>query len=178
MGEQRVEVWKNVSAGRLFILKLDRRDEEELVSVPSGQTVSLTPAERKLNQNRTVSKDLDVFSNGRLEPVSLLDDEEDTKEIEANPNRVTDAEVLEIFADGKENWRGFDRRVEEISNATTLTRMLSFVGQADATARQVKCLHDRLREVDPAVYLSVVGDQVDEEIRLPSGVVVASREQL
>lgn len=177
MGEKRVEIWKNISAGRVFILKLDRRDEETAVGVPPGQTITLTPEERRLNQNRCVSDDLDVFQNGRLEPVSLLDDEEDTSEIKHNPNRLSDEEIVSLFKNGKKAWKQFGERVAQVSNPTTLTRMLGFVDETDATARQVKCVQTRLREIDPAVYLSVMGD-VDEEIKLPSGVGVSSRELL
>ena len=76
------ETWKNATLGSIGILKLDVRGIEQGTVVRAGKTVSLTVDERRLNQDHAASKAKDLFSNGALTPIRLIDDEQMTESAE------------------------------------------------------------------------------------------------
>jgi hypothetical protein len=150
MDRPEVETWRNSAAGYVVVWKLDLRGQwkDELVS--PGAKVALSRDDRIYNMDLAASKDLDVFQNGTLVPVRLLDGNEDAHEFASNPNMIGEAEMRELF---KAHWKHFDAKVQEISNLGTLERMRALAESDDveATLRQVQALEARIKGLSPFV---------------------------
>jgi len=128
MASQSKEQWKNVSRGIALVNVYDstgNRVDQEIVR--SGRTVVLSPEERRLlNQDRTASDSLDIFSNGVLRPLSLADDSEDLSE---NPNHMTEGDMRDIFS--LRNHLKFKSALSEIESVPVLQRLLFLVDNDD-----------------------------------------------
>jgi len=142
------ETWKNATKGVVYILKMDRMGNEVHESVPYERSVSIQKSERLMNQDRAASEDLDVFLNGTMVPVRLLDGDEDAKDIASNPNLMSESDMAALF---KGHWKTFESKVGEIQNERTLMRLLDMASD-DATVRQQKIIKDRLAVVAPSAY--------------------------
>lgn len=158
--EKELETWENGTRGRIGVLKFDRRGELRNELVRPKARVHLTPDERKINQERAAEDRLDVFQNGHLIPVRLLDGTEDAKEIASNPNLMAESDLRELF---KRQWKAFGSKVNEITNPMTLNRLLALAEDDDvnATVKQVSIIKARISEVsgeDETVELEPVGD--------------------
>jgi len=67
------ESWRNATKGLHGVLKFDRFGNEVHEQVRPGQTVQLSTDERLLNMDRAADDSLDVFKNGTLVPVRLIE---------------------------------------------------------------------------------------------------------
>lgn len=140
-----VETWKSAIAGTIGILKLDRLGALKEEVVRPGGTVTLTPDERIMNQDRAASTDSDVFKNGFLTPVRLIDATEDKADIDANPNLMSDED---LHATLKLHWKQLPAKLEAITNKITLGRLLAIANEDDATVKTVAAIQTRLDELD------------------------------
>jgi hypothetical protein len=139
------ETWKNISAGKHYVLRHDRYGDLTQELVNSGRTIQLTKEEREINQEKAANERLDLFANGMFQPVTLIDDA-DTAAFAENPNFLSEDELREIF---QLDWRKFDARVSEITSPVTLQRLhdLASDDNADlATARQLGSITKALEE--------------------------------
>lgn len=148
MAEETHEVWVNASAGRAWVWTHNQIGERIDRQVPSGGKLQITTADRQLNQEMAADATLDLFTNGTLVPVRLLETADDVREIRDNPNLLTEQELVEAF---DLPWKSFDKKVGEISNRSALERMVAIAEGDDsgveATMRQVRVLRDRLSEL-------------------------------
>lgn len=136
MAEPELETWQNSTKGRIGVLKFDHRGDLRNELVRGGMNVHLSPAERQINQEKAASAALDIFSNGHLTPVRLLEGTEDAQEIASNPNLMGESDLRGLF---KAHWKTFDTRVKEITNTITLNRLLALSedDSVNATVKQV-----------------------------------------
>jgi hypothetical protein len=146
------ETWRNETRGRVGVVRFDRRGELTHELIRGGGTVYLTPDERALNQDRAATEQLDVFKNGTMVPVKLLDSSENAAEILANPNLKSEQDLRDLF---KLQWKKFEVEVGKISNETTLNRLKDIAREGDATIKQVSVIEARLAEVNPSVAVDV-----------------------
>ena len=142
------ETWRNVSRGDRYVRVYDARFGDKCVNLKPGQSINLTAEERIMNSDAAFDEKGDVFKNGSLVPVRLLDSVEDYQEIASNPNHLAESDLEALF---KLPARQFKARIAEISNVTALDRMaeLAKEEQVSATVSQVKALDDRLSELVP-----------------------------
>lgn len=137
----------NASKGKAAVLKYDRYNNliQELVS--SGKNIQITREEREINQERAASSVLDLFANGIMVPIRLVDPE-DEKEFAENPNLMTDDDLRVMFA---MQWREFDAKLVTISNAYTLNRLLDISKDetVKASVRQATQIENRLKSITP-----------------------------
>lgn len=145
---QTQEVWQNMSKGRVSVLKFDRNGDTRHELIRGGQKFNITTEERLLNMDRAANDELDVFKNGFLTPVRLLEDSDDYTEIAANPNLLGESELEAMF---DLHWKQFQAKVEEISNVLTLERLLELAESDDinVTVKQHQTLKARLAELSP-----------------------------
>lgn len=147
MAEQTFETWKNVTKGRVYILRQNRLTgltKHELVN--SGRSFQISPDERRLNQENAANNDLDVFANGILCPVKLLDDAEDAKEIASNPNLLSDTDIKDLFS---AHYKTFEKKVAEIRNPATLDRLREVGKAEDAAISRMALIEARIDELTP-----------------------------
>jgi hypothetical protein len=144
------ETWKNATHGRHGVVKFDKRGNIEHELVGPGKTVLLTPEERALNQDRAWDDSQDVFKNGTMTPVRLLDTTEDAKEIASNPNLKSEDELRDMF---KLHWKKFEAEVEQIGNTLTLERLRDIAQEGDATVRQVNVIEARMSDLQGEAFV-------------------------
>lgn len=146
------ETWKNSTAGRVVLKKYNQRGELSDEMMSGGKVFHIKPQERRINQEMAANPDLDMFSNGQLTPVRLIETEEDAKEIASNPNLLSEEEMKDLY---KGHWKSFESKVSEISNLTTLERMLEVGNEVDAKVRQVETIRARIEELNPVDHVEI-----------------------
>lgn len=145
--EPGIEQWQNTTAGTVYITRIGEYGKRISELVYGGRVFSITPQERRFNQNACASPALDVFINGTLQPKSLLDDEPDTPRLRDNPNMIDEKEIPRIF-----RLRGemFAERIATITNTATIARLLELAREPrlNATVQQFEQLRRRERALN------------------------------
>jgi hypothetical protein len=90
--------------------------------------------------------------NGILTPIRLIEGSENSAEIASNPNLISEEDMRKLFG---QHWKQFQGRVNEITNVTTLSRLLAMTDEVDATVKQVQVIKDRIAEVQPNSFVEV-----------------------
>lgn len=152
MADAELETWKNGTRSLIFIKQYNQRGELHDVMVGPGKVIHISPKERRINQEIAANENQDLFSNGLLTPVRLIETEADAKEIAANPNLMTETEMRDLF---KAHFKTFEKRVNEVKNPIALQRLLEIAEEVDAKSSQVKAINERLAEVSPALYSEI-----------------------
>lgn len=149
------ESWKYLGAGRISLLKYNQKGELAGELIPGGKVFQISPQERRINQEMAAGEDLDFFRNGQLAPVRLLDTD-DAAELASNPNVMSETDMRSLF---KTNWKNFDSRIQEVSNTSTLERLVQIAKEVDATVRQLEIIESRLDELKPSDELPISGSR-------------------
>lgn len=149
MSEQKYEIWRNAIRGSIGVKKTDRRGELVSEIIRGGERFQISTEDRLLNSEWAATTDLDVFKNGMLTPVKLLDGTEDAKEIASNPNLIGETDMAALFS---AHWKTFEAKLGQITNVATLERMLAMAESEDldATVRQVQSIRSRISELNPS----------------------------
>lgn len=138
-----LELWKNPGQAQVVILRAAANGpRHELIS--GGRTFTISPDDRRMNQNMAANEDLDIFSNGILQPVQLL--EETEERLLGNPNHMGEDDIRSFF---KLHHKTYEKRIADISNPVLLQRLLDVAKEQDATVRQVEMIQQRLDTVAP-----------------------------
>lgn len=90
------EIWQNVTAGTVVLRKIDAigRVTDELVA--GGAKVTLTPAERHLNEEEMPDPAINPWALGILQPVRVAD--ETAAALAENPNIISDDAMRKLIA--------------------------------------------------------------------------------
>lgn len=149
-----LEMWENPGNSRVVVAKLDARGQRRSEMVNGGRKFHITPLERRMNQEMAYNETLDVFKNGTLRPVRLIEGTEDANEIASNPNHLSDSDMVELL---KGHHKTFEKRLSEIKNPGTVERLLelSQSKDIDASTSRVQMIRDRIVEMDPATVEEV-----------------------
>ncbi len=143
-----LETWKNPTEGRVWINRLNHRGELDKVEVVAGgRTFHISSHERKLNQEMAYNSDLDIFANGTLAPVRLIEGSDDAREFAANPNLLTEDDMRGLVRKSKGTTDAFVERLATIKNPATLERLLTLARDEDAPLSRVEAIQARLGEV-------------------------------
>jgi hypothetical protein len=148
---QEYEAWQNATLGRVVVIKLDSRGQQRHDLIGPGKTFHITPIERRMNQERAASEEQDVFLNGVLQPVTLLENAEDFERLKENPNHVSEDDVRSMF---KFKLPEFRARLEQIGNPAALERLMEVARSKDVmcTLHQFEAIQARLVAVSPSIY--------------------------
>lgn len=151
-----METWKNATRSTVVLRRFDRTGKLTDEVVRGGSVFHITPDERRLNQEIAASDDLDMFQNGLLAPVKLIESAEDVEQFKSNPNHMSEDDMLALLQ--SRSAKAFQERVSNITNPVTLKRLLEMAAQSDeanATVKQVEFVTARLQEVSPSLYTEV-----------------------
>lgn len=161
------ESWKSAVAGTITIQHYNQQGQLAELVIPGGRTIQITPHERRINQERAADDTLDVFVNGMMTPVRLLDSEPETAELKANVNAMSETAMKALFRSQKPT---FTKKVHEISNMITLRRLLEVAEEIDASMAQYKIIQERVAEVNGAVTEATLsaGPEMGGKIRAVS----------
>lgn len=148
--ERDTETWQNESQGKIWVWKVDSRTgglKDELI--PGGQKFMIRNEDRVMNQDMAAADELDIFKNGTLSPVRLVDAAEQ-KELASNPNFISESEIKDLFTG---HWKTFESKVASITNENVIQRMVDLAPSVDAKVRQVEMLKARLGELNPVAII-------------------------
>lgn len=142
------ETWTNPGKGQVYILTFDARGNlGSTVVRPNGKIV-ISTEERLLNQDRAATEGSDVFKNGSLTPVRLIESAEDYQEIASNPNLLSEDDMKDLF---KLKAADFKKRLGDINNIIALDRMHELAtdenSEINTTVAQLKALESRISDV-------------------------------
>lgn len=145
-----LELWRNGGRGRVLVNRFGNDGKVRAELIGGGKAFHLTPTERRMNQEMAALPSLDVFSNGTLQPVRLLDGEPDTQALLDNPNHIPDDDARKVFKLGDPQ---FKARIEAVTNGAALEnlRTLAQERQTRATVWQLQVIEARLADVAPVV---------------------------
>jgi hypothetical protein len=155
------EIWENPHKGNVFIKTYDHTGKLVSSCIRGGKKLAISIEERLLNQEMAASEKQDLFMNGMLRPVQLIESAEDYAEIANNPNLISDSEIKELF-----NLKAadFKARISSIDNEITMNRILEVAQEMDVRESQLKAVQAQVDAVStgPKVveHDSVVGDAV------------------
>lgn len=142
------EAWQNTSRGSVYVKKYGARGEETTVRVLGGQVVTLSPEERKLTTMAIPPKNkhLNVFENGVLVPLQLVDSAEDYEEIASNPNLLGDSDIREAL---REKTPTLKKILAEISNVNLVRRFQELAAEEEdkMTMPKIRAIEARLEEL-------------------------------
>jgi|JI9StandDraft_1071089.scaffolds.fasta_scaffold01623_12 hypothetical protein len=128
MSEER-ETWTNPGKGLVYILQFDANHKPTSKGVRPGHKITLTVEERQMNQDRAAAPDRDLFTNGSLVPLRLVESASDYAEIAANPNLLGESDMRELF---KLKATTFKDRLDSIDNPILVARMIEIANEEDA----------------------------------------------
>lgn len=93
-----------------------------------------------------MDKKNDVFTNGMLIPVRLIDPE-DEAEFAANPNLMTEDDMRSLV---KGHAGTFAKRLKEVTNVLLVKRWIEIAKDSDASFKRIEALEGRLNQLRPA----------------------------
>lgn len=137
-----VETWRNNMPGKVTITRVGEYGRKVVDIVSGYRTFQVTPQERRMNQAAAASEDLDIFVNGTLSPVELIDGEPDTAALRANPNMLSEDELPKLFQLKGDQ---FADRVGRITTIAPIARLIELARDSryDATLSQYETLKSR-----------------------------------
>ena len=148
-----VEVWRNVAQGISSIKKLDPMNREMDTIIRGGQTFTITPFERQMNQQYAASPDLDMFRNGRLVIIEAAD-ATNAAEIESI-NSWTDAEIDDFVLQAKGNLEAAVPFLERVQSIVTLRR-IEETAIEEEVSELVPHIESRMKVLNPDLPVETV----------------------
>lgn len=145
-----LELWKSTVPGIVAVNRLAEYGRKRVELIKGNRSFNITPQERRMNQNACALPELDPFTNGTLQPVSLIDDEPDTPALRENPNVLDDKDIEKIF---RVKGEAFADRIAKITNPSTLNRLAEMAREPrlNATIQQYEQIKGRQRAIDKDV---------------------------
>jgi len=141
-----LEVWKNVTESLVILKRVGAYGVQNHETIQAGRSFGIKPEERRLNQHEAANPDLDVFANGILRPIKLIDEDPDSFALWDNPNNFSDEE-----ARGYLQFKGefFLEVLEKITNATAVQRLrnVALDPRVDGTVSQMSMIDARIAEL-------------------------------
>jgi len=156
------EAWQNTSRGSVYVKKYGARGEETTVRVLGGQVVTLSPEERRLTTMAIPPKNkhLNVFENGVLVPLQLVDSAEDYEEIASNPNLLGDSDIRKAL---REKTPTLKKTLAEISNVNLVRRFQELAAEEEdkMTMPKIRAIEARLEELTASEVKKVESELPD-----------------
>lgn len=143
-----VETWRNDTHGIVTINRVGEYGRKVVDIVHGGRTFELTPQERRMNQHACANTTLDMFTNGTLRPIDLIEDEPDTELLKTNPNTFSDEDLPKLF---RLKAIQFAERIGLITNSAVLSRIAELARDPglEATLAQYEAIKAREVELGP-----------------------------
>ncbi len=149
-----LEIWRNVGNGLTWVMVLNPQGGEVTKEVRGGQTFTIKPFDRQMNQYQAATPGQDMFRNGRLILIKAATDTE-LDEIESAES-LTDQEILDIVHNSIKAPNTINRVLGKIKSPTTLLRLQEELlledeipqGVADKVKQAIKVAEGRDKVVE------------------------------
>ena len=141
-----METWHNTTDCTIYVTRIGEYGKRSTELVYGRRNLTITPQERRINQQACAIPEQDVFTNGTLQPTSLIDGEPDTERLRSNPNMLDTKEIDRLF---KLRGETFQERIGNITNIATIARLLELARdpRRNATVHQYEILRRRERAI-------------------------------
>lgn len=135
-----IETWENVSPGVNYIVRENRRGDEEYLAVSGFRKFKLSTYDRMLTEDKIQDERHNPFKNGSFRPVIVPED----ITIESNPNAMSEEDIRRLFTASDIAWGEY---MEVIDSPSTLQRMIDIAnnGEVDLSVRRLRQL-ESMRE--------------------------------
>lgn len=120
-----IETWENVSHQVNYIVRENRRGDEEYIEVSGPKKFKLSTYDRMLTEDKIVNPRLNPFKNGSFRPIMVPED----ISIESNPNALSAEDIRNLFGASEMAW---DEYMQVIDSPATLQRMVDMADRGDA----------------------------------------------
>lgn len=137
-----VEEWESVSDAQNYVIREDRRGDEQFIHVSGHQKFKITTYERILTQDRIRDKQFDPFVNGQFRPIMVPE----SISVQTNPNALSDEDIKRIFVASDVAW---DEYMSVIDSASTLRRMIELAEDTDLSLKRFRELETREQAANP-----------------------------
>lgn len=156
------EIWENRTKSTFWVEKSNVKGDLELIRVHPGGKIDITSEDRRLNEEKAVSRDGNWFANGALSPAFLVEDAEDYAEVRSNPNVLSEAEIKDLL---KLTAPKLKEALAEIDSPLVLQTLVDIIEAGDvdvshAKAKAVKVRHDELNPQRTKVKVSQTIDEL------------------
>lgn len=131
-----VETWENVSEAQNYVIREDRRGDEQYIPVSGPIQFKITTYERILTQDKIRDKSLDPFKNGQFRPVIVPS----SISVETNPNALSDDDIRRIFQASDVAW---DEYMQVIDSPATLRRMMTLAEESTLSLKRFRELESK-----------------------------------
>lgn len=139
------ELWKNVAPGLRYYITIDALGNKSHNVVQPGRTFSISPTERRLNQDAAYETKADLFRNGTFVMLKETDDTV-TDEIES-PNSISDGEIETAAAEALGgDTVPYEAMLARTSSAVTAQRILEEAVLQDLPTSLVQAAKDKVEE--------------------------------
>lgn len=125
------ELWKNVSPGLRYFLKLDPLGMQTHGLVQAGKTFTISDLERQLNQEIAHDAGADLFRNGTFVLIKPTDDtiEDEVQSVNSLSDQEIESAVAEMLGDDDVP---LELMMETVTSAVTAERILEELVMQDA----------------------------------------------
>jgi hypothetical protein len=137
-----VEEWESVSDAQNYVIREDRRGDEQFIHVTGHQKFKITTYERILTQDRIRDKQFDPFTNGQFRPIMVPE----SISVKSNPNALSDEDIARIFVASDVAWEEY---MAVIDSASTLRRMIELAENTDLSLKRYRELEAREQAANP-----------------------------
>lgn len=148
------ETWKNLSHQMKVAPSINFRGEMSQRVIQPGRVFEISTEERQHYQGQVADAKDDEFMNGTFDAVKLVDSAEDYEIIANAPDRFSDDDLRDMI---KGQAMTVAKRVAEIDNPVTLSRLIKLAEEADVSKSKLDVLSDRHGELT-----AVVNDPLDD----------------
>lgn len=138
-----VEEWESVSDSQNFVIREDRRGDEQYHLVTGNQRFKITTYERILTQDKIKDLSLDPFKNGCFRPILVPDN----VSVKSNPNALSEEDIQRIFVSSDIAWNEY---MAVIDSPATLRRMIELAENTDLPLRRFRELEEKAESAIPA----------------------------
>lgn len=162
-----IETWENVSVTTNYIIRENRRGDEQYFEIKGPQKFKLSTYDRMLTQDKIVETKNDPFTNGAFRPVVVPSD----VTIESNPNAMSNEDIKSVFTCSDVAW---DEYMDVIDSPATLQRMVDMADQGEAELshrryKQLESMIERLSRANNPAGRIVQKDQATYDAMKPAG---------
>jgi len=137
------EKWKNVSSVTQWVIATDGYGQRVGRKVLPGREIAVRPSERSEIQHRVAHEKNDIFTNGDMVPVTLVESAPDFAEIQDN-DYLSESDLEDVLKGRADALR---ERVAEIESPTTIKRLLDMCEAKDLASSKVKVLEERYEKL-------------------------------
>lgn len=156
-----VETWESVVPNSIWLVRLNRRGDEEPFEVIPRKRFTITSLDRLITQEKIVDRANDPFTNGQFRPVVVPEG----INIETNPNALSDEDILALFQASTIAWQEY---LKVIDSADTLRRMCELADSSDISLARYRELEAQLHTVAPVIGAPQKDAELYEKIGSPS----------